>query len=254
MESYCILFSSTLVLLSIEWVTVVSYSNWSILLLVACKCAVRLQGVPLQPQAESPGWWCSKWVYPNRSWSAECHREVCWVLLGYIHNISEIFELVENRLYAYAADSSLPAVVHKPADRPAVADSLNMDLARIQEWCNHWCVILNHSKTKDLVASRFRTVNHPHGDLVLSGVSIFASPNLNIFGVKFDSRLTFEDYVRSIVSRVAERIGILRLVKRVFVDTSLLLRCYYAFVLPILEYCSPVWESAVEFHLELLER
>ena len=48
--------------------------------------------------------------------------------------------------------------------------------------------------------------------------------------------------------------GSLRLVKLVFVDNSLLLRCYYAFVLPILEYCSPVWGSAAECHLQFLER
>ena len=40
---------------------------------------------------------------------------------------SEMFELVENRLYA--DDSTLVAVVRKPADRPAVAASLNRDLA-----------------------------------------------------------------------------------------------------------------------------
>ena len=39
----------------------------------------------------------------------------------------------------------------------------------------------------------------------------------------------------------------------VFVDISVLLRCYFAFVLPILEYCSPVWGSAAECHLQLLE-
>ena len=37
----------------------------------------------------------------------------------------EIFELVENRLCAYADDSTLLAVVRKPADIPAVAASLN---------------------------------------------------------------------------------------------------------------------------------
>ena len=36
-------------------------------------------------------------------------------------------------------------------------------------------------------------------------------------------------------------------------DTSVLLRCYFAFVLPILEYCSPVWGSAAGCHLQLLE-
>ena len=32
----------------------------------------------------------------------------------------------------------LLAVVRKPAERPAVAALLNMDLANIQELCNHW--------------------------------------------------------------------------------------------------------------------
>ena len=51
---------------------------------------------------------------------------------------SEMFELVENRLFPYADDSTLLAVVRKPADRRAVAVFLNRDLAGIQEWYNHW--------------------------------------------------------------------------------------------------------------------
>ena len=125
-------------------------------------------------------------------------------------------------------------VVRKPADRPAVVASLNRDLARIQELWDHWCMILPYNKIKALVVSRSRTVSPTHGDLVLSGVSILASPNLDILGVKFDSKLTFKDHVRGIVSRVSQRIGILRLVKRIFVDTSVLLHYYFAFVIPVL--------------------
>ena len=88
--------------------------------------------------------------------------------LLFIPYTSEMFELVENRLHACSDDSTLLAVVRKPADRPAVAASLNRDLARIQKWCNHWCVTLNPDKTKALVVSRSRT-DPPHGDLVLSG-------------------------------------------------------------------------------------
>ena len=58
----------------------------------------------------------------------------------------------------------------------------------------------------------------------MSGVSICDSPNLDIIGVKIDSRLTFEDLMRGIVSRVSQRIGILRLLNLVFVNTSVLLR------------------------------
>ena len=54
--------------------------------------------------------------------------------------------------------------VRKPADRPAVAASLNRDMARIQEWCYHRSMILNPNKTKALVVSRSRTVNILHGD------------------------------------------------------------------------------------------
>ena len=45
--------------------------------------------------------------------------------LLFIFYTSDMFELVENRLYAYPDDSTLLAVVRKPA----AADSLNRDLA-----------------------------------------------------------------------------------------------------------------------------
>ena len=169
---------------------------------------------------------------------------------------SEMFELVENRLYAYADDSTLLAVVRKQPHRPPVAAFLNRDLARIQELCNHWYMILNPNKIKASVVSRSRTVSPPHADLILAGVSIRASPNLDILGVKFDSKLAFEDHVHGIiVYRVSQRIDILRLVKRIFVGTPELFRCYFEFVLPILEGVNPpVWGSAAECHIQLFER
>ena len=53
-------------------------------------------------------------------------------------------------------------------------------------------MILHPNKTNALAV----IVYLPHGDLVLSEVSIRTSPNLDILGVKFDSKLTFEDHVR----------------------------------------------------------
>ena len=110
------------------------------------------------------------------------------------------------------------------------------------------------NKTKALVVSRSWTVSPPYGDLVLPGVSIRASPNLDILSVKFEIRLTLKDHLLGIVSRVSQGIGILRLVKRIFLVTSVLLLCYLAFVLPFLKYCSLVWGSAAECPLQLLER
>ena len=97
-----------------------------------------------------------------------------------------------------------------------------MDFARIQEWCNNWCTILNPNKTNTLVVSRSRTVSPPDGDFFLSEVSIRAGPNLDIVVVKFDS--SSHSPTREL-SRVSQRIGILRSVKHINMGTSVLLRC-----------------------------
>ena len=71
-----------------------------------------------------------------------------------------------------------------------------------------------------LIASK-----NPLGDFVLSGVSICASPNLDIHGVKSNCKPTFENQVRGryCVLCLPDNY-ILRLVTPIFVDTSLLLR------------------------------
>ena len=117
-----------------------------------------------------------------------------------------MFKLVENRLYAYADDSTLLAVVLNPADILGVAASFNRDFAWIQDWCNHWCTILNPNKNKALwlVDPGLRTL--PMVTLVFSGISICYNRNLDILGPKFDSRLNFEDHVRDIASPVSQRL------------------------------------------------
>ena len=113
-------------------------------------------------------------------------------------------------------------------------------------------MFLDPNKTKALVVLRSRTVNPLLGDLVLSVFSIHESPFL-------DSKLTIVENVRLACawycfSCFSENWH-LRLVKHVFVGTSVRVTLLlYAFVLPVLEYCSPIWGSAAECHLQLLER
>ena len=73
--------------------------------------------------------------------------------LLFILYTSEMFDLVENRLFANADDSTLLAVISMPSHRPTVAASVNRDLAQIHEWCGRWCMLLNPKKSKALVVS-----------------------------------------------------------------------------------------------------
>ena len=76
--------------------------------------------------------------------------------------------------------------------------------------------------------------------------------DLDILGVTFDSKLTFEKHLRSVSRATSQRLGILRKSYRVFHDRLLIVRCFWGFVLPILE-CSAVWCSAADTHLKLLD-
>ena len=66
--------------------------------------------------------------------------------------------------------------------------------------------------------------------------------------------MIFEKHLRSVFRTASQRFGILRKSWLVFHDRSLLGRCFRVFVLPVLEYCSAVWCSAADTHLELLDR
>ena len=90
--------------------------------------------------------------------------------------------------------------------------------------------------------------------LTIGGTVLKKSDDLVILGVTFDSKMTFEKLLRS-VSRVAsQRLGILRKSWQVSHDCLLFVRCFQAFVLPVLEYFSAVWCSAADTQLKLLDR
>ena len=52
---------------------------------------------------------------------------------------SELFSTVENKLYGYADDSTLVAVVLSPDERVAVSESMNCDLNWVSMWAGVTC-------------------------------------------------------------------------------------------------------------------
>ena len=83
---------------------------------------------------------------------------------------------------------------------------------------------------------------HPQSrPLTIGGTVLKESDDLDILGVTFDSKMTFEKHLRSVSRAASQRLGILRKSWRMFHDRSLLSRCFRGFVLSVLEYCSAVW-------------
>ena len=138
--------------------------------------------------------------------------------------------------------------------RVTVAQHLNRDLVRVNAWCDLWGMKLNASKTRTMIVSRSCTMHPQSPPLTIDGTVLKESDDLDILGVTFDSKLTFEKHLRSFSRAASQRLGILRKSWRVSHDKLLFGRCFWGFVLPVLEYCSAVWCSAADTHLKLLYR
>ena len=102
-----------------------------------------------------------------------------------------------------------------------------------------------------MIISRSRTVEPLFPDLVIDGSVVEMVSELKILGVILDSKLTFEKQVRAIAATALMRVGILRKTMSV---VAIVAKCFWTFILPVLEYCSPVWMSAATSHLSLLDR
>ena len=99
--------------------------------------------------------------------------------------------------------------------------------------------------TKAMIVSRSRTLPQSHL-ITIGGTVLMESDDLDILGVTFDSKMTFEKHLRSVYRAASQRLGVLGKSWRVFHYRLLLGRCFRGFVLPVLEHCSAVWYSAAD--------
>ena len=66
----------------------------------------------------------------------------------------------------------------------------------------------------------------PVTPLTIDGTVLKESDDLDILGVTFDSKLTYEKHLRSVSRAASQRLGILRQSWRVFHDKLLIGRCF----------------------------
>ena len=168
--------------------------------------------------------------------------------------IDDLPELRQNVLVGYADDSSLLCRIPHPRERASVAASFNDDLDLISDLCSRRGMLVNPSKARGLLISRSCMVEHFFPDLVIDGTVVEMVSELKILGVIFDSKLTFEKQVRAIAASALRRVGILRKTMIIFRDADVVAKWFWAFMLTVLEYRSPVWMSAATSHLLLFDR
>ena len=141
-------------------------------------------------------------------------------------------------------------------ERVADAESLNHDFHNVSMACGMWRMKLNLSKTNIMIFSWSCSIHSQSTPLTLNG-TYWSSLLSMLYRVWWccllGVLLTFEKHLCSVSRAAAQMFGITRKSWLVFYDWLLLLRSFWRFILPVLEYCSAVWCSAADSHLKLLE-
>ena len=112
---------------------------------------------------------------------------------------------------------------------------------------------LNANKTKSLIVSRSHTVDILHSLASLSCRLINISQQITILDVIFDSEFNFIDHNKNKSSIASRKVGIICKVTFIYQDEKVNL-CFGSFVLPLFEYCSPIWMPATDNTLNLLSK
>ena len=105
---------------------------------------------------------------------------------------SELFTILENMLIGYADDTALLTIVPSPGVGVTVAESTNLDLGKVSEWCDLRRMKLKATKT--MILSRARTMHPQSPPLTV----LEESDALDILGVAFDSMMSFEKHLLSV--------------------------------------------------------
>ena len=88
---------------------------------------------------------------------------------------------------------------------------------------------LNANKTKTMIVSRSLTMHPQSPPLTIDSTVLKEFDDLDILGVIFDSKLTFEKHLHSVSRAASQRLGILRKSWWVFHDKLLIGRCFWVF-------------------------
>ena len=150
----------------------------------------------------------------------------------------------------FADDTSLFSVVH---DVGTSANELN-DLHQINKWTFQWKTSFNPDPSKqaqEIIFSR-KTKKICHPSLRFNNSIASQSPHQKHFDIFLDARITFEEHLKVITTKVNKTIGLLRKLQKTL-PRLVLMTMYKAFVKPHLDYGDINYDEAYNetFHQKL---
>ena len=165
--------------------------------------------------------------------------------------INDLPEGLSTNAKLFADDASLFFVFH---DSQTSANDLNKDLEIIHNWAFQWKMNFNPDPTKQAQEVIFirKTKKLPHPSLVFSNAKVTQSIYQKHLGIIPDSKLTFENHLKMVTTKINKTTGLFRKLQNLLPRTALK-TIYKAFVRPDLDYGDIRYDQAfyLSFHQKL---
>ena len=121
---------------------------------------------------------------------------------------------------------------------------VNSELSILSSWFDQNHLLVNNDKTQALPLGPY-SYNY---NFVLNGIEAGTQKSMKILGVTLDKMLTFKDHISGQLKKAYAKCAALRRIRR-FVPTEVIISLYNSFVLPHLEYCSPLRLEDANFYI-----
>ena len=122
-------------------------------------------------------------------------------------------------------------------------NQLTSGITNVLSWLHANFLILNLEKTKImLVGTHQRTAEADDLVIEISNTRLERVNKFKYLGVLLDNTLSWKDHVEYIGNKISSRLGILRRARKVLPKPTCQM-LYNTLVLPLFDYCSPVWDS-----------
>ena len=165
--------------------------------------------------------------------------------------INHLTNDIKSKCKLFADDTSLFSVVH---DIDTSANNLDHNLEKISEWAFQWKMKFNPDHTKqaqEIIFSRKKTVSI-HPVVYFNNTPVNSTATHKHLGMILDSKLSYENHLQSVFSRVNKTTGLLRKCQPTLPRKSLVI-IYKSFIRPYLDYGDVVYDRASNkwFHQSL---
>ena len=118
---------------------------------------------------------------------------------------------------------------------------INTELSKISQWFKLNKLSLNIKKMNYNFQAGNRTVTKDtHLNLIIDNVKIEQAEHTKFLGVIINSKLTWQNHIKLVSSKVSKRIGILSKI-RYNLSSEILLMLYHTLVQPYFDYCNIIF-------------